>query len=91
MFLGKVKGNLVSTKKNMYLENQKLLLVHPINLKGNLIGINDFITIDYTDAGIGDIVVVVQEGDAVQQILGHENSPVNNMIIAIVDDLEIYE
>jgi ethanolamine utilization protein EutN len=91
MFLAKVKGNLVSTKKNNYLKNYKLLLTHPVDCKGNFIGNNDFVTLDNIDAGVNDIVIVVQEGDAVQQILGHKNSPVNTMIIAIVDNLEIYE
>ena len=91
MFLAKVKGNIVSTQKNKYLTGQKLLLTHPIGLDGNLVGKEDVIALDNTDAGIGDTVIVVQEGDAVQQILGHENSPVNTMIIAVVDNIEINE
>ena len=91
MFLAKVKGNIVSTHKNKYLTGHKLLITHPIDLTGKLIGKNDVIALDNTDAGIGDTVIVVQEGDAVQQILGHENSPVNTMIIAVVDNIEINE
>ena len=47
--------------------------------------------LDLIDSGIGDRVLVVKEGDAVQQILGHKNAPVNTMIIAIVDDIDIEE
>ncbi len=89
MFLAKVKGNIVSTHKNRYLKKHKLLLVHPINLNYEFIGNKDFIAIDLIDAGIGDTVIVVQEGDAVQQVLGHTNAPVNTMIIGIVDNIEI--
>ena len=89
MFLAKVKGNLVSTQKNKYLVGHKLLLTHPIDLNGKLIGKNDFVSLDLIDAGIGDTVIVVHEGDAVQQILGHKKAPVNTMIIAVVDNLEI--
>jgi microcompartment protein CcmK/EutM len=32
---------------------------------------------------------VVQEGEAVQQMLGHRNAPVHTMVIAIVDDIEL--
>ena len=46
------------------------LLTHPIDFQGNFIGDKDIISIDLTDAGIGDNVIVVHEGDAVQQILG---------------------
>jgi ethanolamine utilization protein EutN len=91
MFLAKVKGNVVSTHKNNFLAGQKLLLTHPIDINGNFESNKDIISLDLTDAGIGDIVLVVQEGDAVQQILGHGNAPVNTMIIAIVDDIEINE
>ena len=91
MFLAKIKGNIVSTPKNKFLIGHKLLIVHPIDYNGNLIGKKDFIALDQIDAGIGDSVIVVQEGDAIQQILGHANAPVNTMVIAIVDDIEINE
>ncbi|TSA29848.1 MAG: ethanolamine utilization protein EutN [Ignavibacteriales bacterium] len=91
MFLAKIKGNIVSTPKNKFLIGHKLLIVHPIDYNGNLVGQKDFIALDQIDAGIGDSVLVVQEGDAVEQILGHTNAPVNTMVIAIVDDIEINE
>jgi microcompartment protein CcmK/EutM len=89
MLLCKVKGNLVATQKNEHLVGHKLLLVHRIDLEGNLIGEKDMISLDLIDAGIGDTVLIAKEGDAVQQILGHKNAPVNTIIIAIVDDIEI--
>lgn len=91
MFLAKIKGNIVSTPKNKFLIGHKLLIVHPINYYGNFIGQKEFIALDLIDAGIGDSVLVVQEGDAVEQILGHSNCPVNTMIIAVVDNIEINE
>jgi ethanolamine utilization protein EutN len=91
MLLCKVKGNIVSTQKNKNLISHKLMLVHPVDLKLNLLGIDDFIAIDLIGSGTGDIVMVTREGDAVQQILGHKNAPVNTIIVAIVDDLDISE
>ena len=91
MFLAKISGNVVSTQKNKYLKSQKLLLVKKTDLNGNYIDDKDEIALDLIDAGIGDLVLVVKEGDAVQQILGHKNAPVNTMIVAIVDDLDIHE
>lgn len=89
MQLAKVKGNIVSTHKNKFLSGYKLLLVHPVDLKGNFVGMNDLIAIDLIDSGVGDTVLVVQEGDAVQQILGTDNAPVNAQIIAIIDSIEL--
>ena len=91
MFLAKVKGNIVSTPKDKHLIGHKLLIVHQVNLEGKMIGKKDIIALDIVDAGVGDICIVVQEGDAVQQILGNKNTPVNTMITAVVDDIEINE
>ncbi|MBU1102026.1 MAG: EutN/CcmL family microcompartment protein [Bacteroidetes bacterium] len=89
MILAKVKGNIVSTAKNEHLIGHKLMIVHPINTEGALIGDEDMIALDIIDSGIGDTVLVVREGDAVQQILGHANAPVHTMITAIVDDIDL--
>lgn len=89
MLLAKVKGNLVSTQKNPNLTGHKLLLVHPIDLNSNYIGKNDVVAIDIVDAGIGDTVLLVQEGKAVQQILGHRNAPVHSVVVAVVDSIDV--
>lgn len=91
MYIAKVKGNIVSTKKNLNLISHKLLIVHAVDYNNNFIGDKDIIALDLIDSGIGDIVIVVQEGDAVQQILGNKVTPVNTMIIGIVDNIEIIE
>jgi carbon dioxide concentrating mechanism protein CcmL len=89
MYLAKICGNVVSTQKNQFLKGQKLLLVRKIDLNGNYISNKDEIALDIVDSGIGDVVLVVKEGAAIQQILGHSNSPVNIMIIAVVDNISI--
>jgi carbon dioxide concentrating mechanism protein CcmL len=89
LILAKVKGNIVSTQKNSNLKGQKLLIVHPIDLKNKYIGKKDVIALDFVNAGIGDIVLLVQEGKAVQQILGHRKAPVHSIIVAIVDSIDV--
>lgn len=89
MFLAKVRGNVVSTQKNKYLVGHKLLLAREVNFDGEFISNKDVICLDLIDSGIGDTVIVAREGDAVQQILGHKNAPVNTMIIANVDSIDI--
>lgn len=91
MFLAKVKGNVVSTQKNEYLKGHKLLIVKAVDLDGKLVGKSEHIALDLIDAGIGDTVLVAKEGDAVQQILGHANAPVNTMIVAVVDDIDVID
>ncbi len=89
MILAKVKGNIVSTHKNEQLHGHKLMLVREIDAKGNYKNNKDLISVDLIDSGIGDTVLVAKEGKAVQQILGHRNSPVNTIIIAVVDNIEL--
>ncbi|MDP3830467.1 MAG: EutN/CcmL family microcompartment protein [Ignavibacteriaceae bacterium] len=89
MLLAKVKGNVVSTQKNSELKGHKLLIVNEIDLHGNFKNKQDVIAIDLIDSGIGDTVLVTQEGDAVQQILGHKKAPVHSIIVANVDKLDI--
>ena len=89
MLLAKVKGNIVSTQKNANLKGHKLLLVHPIDLEGNYLGEKDIIAIDLIDSGIGDTVIVTQEGAAVVQILGHRRAPVHSIIVANVDEINL--
>ena len=91
MFLARVKGNIVSTPKNKYLVGHKLLILHQVDQNGNKAGKKDLIALDLVDAGIGDTCLVVQEGDAVQQILGNVSTPVNTMVIAVIDNIEITE
>jgi microcompartment protein CcmK/EutM len=87
--LAKVKGNVVSTQKNSNLKGHKLLIVHPIDLNNNYIGKKDVVALDFVDSGIGDTVLLVQEGKAVQQILGHRKAPVHSVIVAVVDSIDI--
>ena len=89
MILAKVKGNIVSTHKNEHLHGHKLMLVREIDTKGNFKNNKDLISVDLIDAGIGDTVLVVKEGKAVQQMLGHRNSPINTIIVAVVDNIEL--
>ena len=89
MILAKVKGNIVSTQKNTQLVGHKLLIVHPVDLNNKFIGKKDVVALDFVDAGIGDTVLLVQEGKAVQKILGHRKAPVHSVIVAVVDSIDV--
>lgn len=89
MLLAKVRGNVVATQKDENLTGHKLLVIRQIDLEGNFLGNNDIIAIDLIGSGIGDTVLITQEGDAVFQILGHRNAPVHTIIVAIVDQVSV--
>jgi microcompartment protein CcmK/EutM len=90
MTLGKVIGTLVSTQKNEHLKPQKLLIVQPVDLNGKHIG-RDVIAIDSVDAGVGDTVLCMQEGQGAVQVLGDKKIPVHTVIVAVVDGLDVVE
>ena len=90
MILCKVTGTIVSTQKNPSLKGYKLLLVRPIDLHGRLKD-RDMLAIDQADAGIGDTVLVLQEGAGAQQILARRDAPVHTVIVAVVDEYSVEE
>ncbi len=63
------------------------MIIRVVDLEGNFMGKQDVVAIDLINSGIGDTVLVTQEGDAVAQILGHKNAPVHSIIVAIVDQI----
>lgn len=90
MILCKVTGTIVATQKKESLNGQKILMVQPITLDGKPLG-RDLLALDTVDAGIGDTVLVVQEGQAAAQLLKRTDVPVHSVIVAVVDGLEVVE
>ncbi len=90
MILCKVTGTIVATQKKEQLNDKKILLVQPVTLDGKGLG-RDFLALDSVDAGLGDTVLVVQEGQAAAQILKSTNVPVHSIVVAVVDGLEVVE
>ncbi|MBI5476983.1 MAG: EutN/CcmL family microcompartment protein [Ignavibacteriales bacterium] len=90
MTLCKVIGTLVATQKNENLKSQKMLIVQPIDLEGKLIG-RDIVALDSVDAGVGDVVLVIQEGQGAAQIIKTKKAPVHSVIVAVVDGMDIKE
>lgn len=88
MLLCKVVGTIVATQKNKNLKDYKILLVQPIDLKGSSVG-RDLLALDVVDAGIGDDVLVLQEGASAQQILKRVDVPVHSVVVAVVDGLDV--
>jgi ethanolamine utilization protein EutN len=86
--IGRVVGNVVSTHKNAQLEGAKLMLVQPLDLDGSPKGA-PLMAIDGVDAGIGDRVLLIQDGRAAQLVLGKGTAAVDAAIIGVVDAVEL--
>ena len=88
MITGKVIGNVVSTIKHEILEGRRLLVVKPVDKDGKAGG-KSVIAIDTVQAGIGDTVLILDEGNSARMIIGKKDAPVRTVVVGIVDSMDI--
>jgi len=87
LFLGKVIGTVWSTKKDENLVGAKFLIVRQLGL--NLKEKSNFVVaVDSVGAGEGEIVLVAT-GSSSRQTEFTKNKPVDAVIMAIVDKLDV--
>jgi len=87
MYIGKVIGTVVATIKISHLEGHKLLLVDQLNLQGQETAGYYDIAVDVAQAGPGDTVLVIDEGNGARQILGLDPGAVRAVIVGVVDEV----
>lgn len=84
MILCTVVGNLVATIKTKSHENYKIMAVKPVDNNGKIIG-NTILALDTAQAGVGDCVLVIQEGNSIRSIMNDNIAAVDALIIGVVD------
>ncbi|MGB0344855.1 MAG: EutN/CcmL family microcompartment protein [Coraliomargarita sp.] len=93
MYLGKVIGNVVSTKKDDSMKGRKLLMVRPMLVDpvdpgqfkpGN----NTIVAVDTLGAGEGELVMFAQ-GSSARQADGLKTMPVDAAIVGLVDSVHV--
>ncbi len=89
MYLARVVGDVVSTHKNDRLEGKKLLLVRRLDLRDHADGSVEVIALDVVEAGVGDRVLVVQEGSSARRIFADDRLPVQAVIVGVVESVTI--
>jgi microcompartment protein CcmK/EutM len=88
MKLCRVTGNVVATVKHEAYRGHKLMIVQPIDERGADTG-TTFLAVDLAQAGPGDRVLVMQEGNGVRQILKQPKLPIRSIIVGIVDQVDV--
>ncbi|MDF1566070.1 MAG: EutN/CcmL family microcompartment protein [Deltaproteobacteria bacterium] len=86
MYLGRVIGNCVATRKVPGLEGKKLLLVQPLDPRGEPQGTAE-VAVDTVQAGLGDHVYLVGSREAAVA-LDPWFVPVDAAIVGIVDSVD---
>ena len=87
MQLGKITGTVVSTQKDEKLEGLRFHIVENVDFDGNPTG-GFVVAVDAVGAGIGEVVLVAA-GSAARQTDITQGKPVDGVIMAIVDVIEI--
>jgi ethanolamine utilization protein EutN len=88
VYIGKVIGTVVSTIKIDHLQAHKLLVVDMLNPEGDETGVYD-IAVDTVQAGVGDTVLVLDEGNGARQILEMDPGAIRTVVVGILDEVTI--
>jgi len=88
MILARVIGTVESTFKYYQYEGLKLLYVQPLDLKTLQARGARQIAADAVDAGVGDRVLVIEEGWSSWQAVGQQKAPLNRAVAAVVDSID---
>ena len=89
MRICRVIGNVVASVKHPAYEGQKLMVVQPLDAGGNEIG-SSFLAVDTVQAGPGDRVLVLTEGNGVRQIMNMgAQVPIRSLVVGIVDEVYV--
>ena len=81
----RVVGPLWASVKHPAFARQTLFVVQPLDEHGKDTGAS-FVAIDRAQAGVGDKVIVLTEGNGVRQILQQgDQVPIRSAIVGIVD------
>ena len=87
MIIGTVRGDIVSTINHPFYTGKRLLVVEKEDPAGKpggyLIAIDGGI-----QAGVGERVLVIDEGNSARQIVGDPDAPVRSIIVGIIDRID---
>ena len=87
----RVTGDIVSTVKNEKLHAKRLMCVQPVDLDGRTPIGASFIAVDRVGAGVSDLVLTVQEGGGCRILYNDKQTPIEAIIVAVVDELEVHD
>jgi len=89
MYIGRVSGTVVATIHQETFDRHKLLMVDRLDLEGRITGYYD-IAVDVVQAGVGDVVLVLDEGNSARQIIDKEpDGAIRAVIVGVVDEISI--
>lgn len=86
MIIGRVSGQIFMTVNHRAYDARTLLIIDRLTPEGKLSG-GYLIAVDSVGAGAGQMVLVVDEGNGAQQILGCPSAPIRSVVVGIIDEI----
>ena len=88
MNLARVKGPVWMNRQHPAFDGRKLLVVQPETPEGDPKG-PEVLAVDIVDAGPGDRVLLMEEGNGSRQLMGDKDAPVRGVIVGVVDGVQL--
>lgn len=89
MILARVIGAVVATQKNDRYANARIMICQPITPEGEETGAT-LLALDAVDAGVGDTVLIVQEGWSASVVAtGRAGAAIDSAIVGVVDRVDL--
>ena len=91
MIIAKVLGNVVATQKNHRYESARVMMCEQMTPEGEMMG-HTVLALDAVDAGVGDTVLIVQEGwSASTTATGKAGAAIDSAIVGVVDRIDLLD
>jgi microcompartment protein CcmK/EutM len=88
MYLARVIGDVVSSHRHENLGHRKLLLVRRLSLDDDEEG-PEVIALDVIGVGLGEKVLIVQEGNAARALFKDTKIPAQAVVVGVVDHVDL--
>ncbi|PIE20210.1 MAG: hypothetical protein CSA66_00950 [Proteobacteria bacterium] len=90
MILGRVCGTVVTTIQHPFYQGKRQLIVRYLRPDGSFDGDKYVIAFDLVGAGVGEQVLVKDEGNSARQLTDSAPyGPLRSVVVGIVDDVEL--
>jgi ethanolamine utilization protein EutN len=89
MILAKVIGNIVASQKNQRYQDARIMLCQQITPEGEETAYT-VLALDSVDSGVGDTVLIVQEGWSASTVAtGKPQAAIDSAIVGVVDRIDL--
>ena len=87
MKVANIVGTVVSTINFPFFDGKPLMVCDVVGSDGDVDGYT--IAVDVVGAGVGETVLVLDEGTSARQVFGVDTGPIRAVIVGIIDQVDL--